>query len=87
MTRETPRRRREVLTRDLGNEIVIHDAAHGNVHVLNETAREVFLACDGTRDRGQLAALLAELYSIAAEEAERDVAMILDHLREIGAID
>ena len=56
MTRETPRRRREVLTRDLGNEIVIHDAANGNVHVLNETAREVFLACDGTRDRGQLAA-------------------------------
>lgn len=87
MTRETPRRRQDVPTRDLGNEIVIHDATTGTVHVLNETAREVFLACDGTRDRRQLAALLADLYSIAAEEAVRDVDDVLDRLLEIGAVE
>lgn len=87
MTRETPRRRQEIAARDLGNEIVIHDATTGTVHVLNETAREIYLACDGTRDRRQIARMLADLYAIAAEDAAKDVDEMLDRLIEIGAVE
>ena len=44
---------------DLGDEYLFYDRDNDRVHVLNATAREIFLLCDGSRTADEIAAELA----------------------------
>jgi PqqD family protein of HPr-rel-A system len=71
---------------DLGDEYLFYDRAGDRVHVLNSTAREIYLRCDGARTADELAAELVAHYGIDEAAARRDVAQVLAQLRELGLI-
>ena len=72
--------------RAVGDEVLVHDEAHGKVHVLNATAGRVLEWCDGTRSRAQIADALATAYGIPAERASDDVATVLESFRAQGLL-
>ena len=57
------------------------------VHLLNETARELLLLCDGTRDVEALGAELARIYEIDREQAVRDSHDLILVLVDLGLIE
>jgi len=72
--------------RDLGDEYLFHDRERDRVHVLNETAREIFLLCDGSRTEDEVASAFAEKHEIDPTIAKEDAAAVLRDLSELGLI-
>lgn len=70
--------------RDLGDELVLHEPEGGRIHVLNASARRIFLMCDGSRDLGAIAAGLAEHFGIDEETALRDTSSAVRDLVRLG---
>ena len=64
----------------------LRDAAGDRVHVLNPTARTVFLLCDGTRTVDQIAEALVETYDVDRQVAERDARQLVERLVELGLL-
>lgn len=62
-------RRKDLVVRELPEETLVYDVPRHRAHCLNRTAAQVWRHCDGSRDVGDLAALLpSELPMPAAEE-------------------
>jgi pyrroloquinoline quinone biosynthesis protein D len=59
--------------RDLGDEYVFYDSSGEKLHILNGTAREIYLLCDGSRTLREVAGALAEMYEVEEETAREDV--------------
>jgi hypothetical protein len=59
--------------RDLGDEYLFCDQEGGRIHTLNETAREIYLLCDGNRTTVEIARIIAERFRIDGETARTDV--------------
>ncbi len=72
--------------RDLGDEYLIYDDAGDRVHVLNATAREIYLLCDGDRSEGEMARELMSRYDVSEDVALRDIRETLDDLIERGLV-
>ena len=72
--------------RDLGDEYLFYDREGDRVHVLNETAREVFLLCDGSRTEDEVASAFAEKHQTDQATARNDAAALLRDLSELGLI-
>jgi len=85
MSQERPTRRVE--GRDLGDEYLIYDRSADRVHVLNSTAREILLLCDGSRTRAQVVAALAEKYEVAHATLEQDTEETLLRLTELDVLE
>jgi len=81
--------RRPVATargRDLGDEYLFYDRDRDLVHVLNETAREVFLVCDGEHTEEQIAAILVERFDVDGENALADTHATVRRLIDLGLV-
>lgn len=76
----------DVISRKVGDEIVIIKEDGLSVHLLNKTASFIWEKCAETCDPEKIAALLCERYEIAAEEALRDVRAVLLKLEETGLL-
>ena len=72
---------------DLGDEFVFYDSANDRVHVLNSTAREIYLLCDGSRDERAISESFAGQFSDSTEEARRDALVVLRQLAELGLVE
>jgi PqqD family protein of HPr-rel-A system len=72
---------------DLGDEYLFYDRENDRVHVLNTTAREIFLLCDGKRSEEEIAGNLAETYDLDSETATRDTRQTLERLYELGVLE
>ena len=70
--------------RDLGDEYLFYDRDGDRVHVLNDTAREIFLLCDGSRTAGEVATAFAAKHEAA--EARDDALRVLEDLARLGVI-
>jgi len=81
---KAPRRTAE--GRDLGEEYLIYDREADKVHVLNATAREIYLLCDGERSADAIAEAMKIKFEIDAELAERDTLRTLEELESLGVI-
>ena len=77
----------EANTRDLGDEFLAYDREHNRVHVLNTTAREIFMRCDGTRTLTQIGDELAAQFDVDRETALADLAVTIDRLAALGLIE
>jgi len=75
-----------LIARDLGDEYLFYDTAGDRVHVLNGTARAIYVLCDGERSETELAAQFAEMYRIDEATAQRDIHETLKQLVELGLI-
>ena len=72
--------------RDLGDEYLFYDRKGDQVHILNGTARTIYLLCDGTRSVEQVARAIAEQYGIDLEQARRDTSEAVDQLIRLGLL-
>ena len=75
-----------VVGRDLEDEYIFLDAAGDRLHVLNGTARDVFLLCDGARSVERIAAEIVATYDVPPEVAAADVSAVLDELRGLRIV-
>ena len=57
--------------RDLDEEILLCDRATGSVVLLNVSAREIYLLCDGTRSEDEIAAVFAGAFGVDADTPTR----------------
>jgi len=71
---------------DLGDEFLFYDRERDRVHVLNNTAREIFLLCDGKRNEDDVAQALAEKYGLDESTALEDTRATLSRLRDLGVL-
>jgi PqqD family protein of HPr-rel-A system len=72
--------------KDLGDEYMFYDREQDRVHVLNGTAREIFLLCDGKRTIEEVVRALAERYGIEEARARRDTEQTLEELMGLGLL-
>ena len=56
------------------------------MHILNDTAREIYLLCDGKRDMDEIARTIADRYSVDRETADRDCAEMIEQLKDLGLV-
>jgi PqqD family protein of HPr-rel-A system len=75
-----------VLGRDLGDEYMFYDSAHEQVHVLNATAREIFLLCDGTASVREIVRRFGARFGVDDSIALRDVEETLGRLLSLGLV-
>lgn len=73
-------------SRDLEEEFLFYDSSGDQVHVLNGTAREIFLLCDGKRSPEEIAESMVKLFEVEPEQALTDVNETLDRLIELGLL-
>jgi hypothetical protein len=72
--------------RDAGDECLFRDPDGQRIHVLNRTAREIFLLCDGTRSCSDVADELAVRYAVDAPRARADVDALVERLVGLGIL-
>ncbi len=73
--------------KDLGDEYLFYDRDHDRVHVLNGTAREIYLLFDGERTEAEVAGTLAATYGIGADLAREDTSRLVEELAGLGLIE
>ena len=73
-------------SRDLEEEFLVYDPDGDQVHVLNGTAREIYLLCDGNRNPSEIAAVLTERYQVDEQQALADVNETMDSLIGLGLL-
>jgi hypothetical protein len=56
------RRREDLTERDLGSEMILYDPRSETFHILNDTARSIWLMLDGELEEAQLQDAFADLY-------------------------
>ena len=72
--------------RDAGDECLFRDADGLRIHVLNRTAREIYLLCDGSRSAAEVADELAARYAVDQGTARTDVERLVELLVELGIL-
>jgi pyrroloquinoline quinone biosynthesis protein D len=75
-----------VLQRDLGTEYVFYDEDGERFHVLNETARDIYLLCDGSRSIRDIARTLAETRAVDQDTASRDTQDAVGRMVQLGLL-
>ncbi len=72
--------------KDLGNEYLFFDNAGKKFHVLNRTAREIYLLCDGARTPRDIARALADRYEVSEIDARQGTKETIGTLVEKGIL-
>ena len=73
-------------TCDLGEEFLAYDREHNRVHVLNATARDILMRCDGQSSLQQLADQIAEVYEVDVAKASDDLHATIEQFAALGLI-
>lgn len=81
-----PVRTGELEIRRAGADVIVHDAAHEKVHVLNETAGYVLARCDGSRSARQIAEALSAATGADPLIVLRDVEAILQEFERLQLV-
>jgi len=81
-----PQRLDRFLGKDLGDEYVFYDAAGEQVHVLNATARQIYLLCDGSHTVQQIVQALVSDYGVDEATARDDAVRAIESLAALGLV-
>ena len=81
-----PRPTRTHHEKDLSGEYLFCDHGGAQVHVLNGTAREIYLLCDGSRTLDAIARSIAETYAVGEATSRTDVSAVISELVERGLL-
>ncbi len=71
---------------DTGDEYLFYDREQERVHVLNGTAREIYLLCDGERSMDEIVVAFGERYTELREVAQNDARDLLQQLAGLGLV-
>ena len=72
--------------RRAGADVLVHDAAHEKVHVLNETAAYVLARCNGSRSAQHIADALSTATGADPVVVLRDVEVILQEFERLQLV-
>jgi hypothetical protein len=81
-----PRKRTDVETRIVDDEVVILDVVANRVHRLNRSASVIWQWCDGQHSVPDIAARLAEAHALPADAVLADVHTALAELERLGLL-
>lgn len=76
----------EVLETDVDGDISLYNPANESVTILNGTASDVWLLCDGDHTVEEIKQLLAASYGTTLESVSDDVDRTIDELRKAGLL-
>ena len=72
--------------RDLKDEYVLLGRTGDRLHVLNDTAREIFLLCDGRRTVREIVRTMTERFEVTEAQAADDVRDTLSEFVALGIV-
>jgi hypothetical protein len=83
---DRPRGADALTGRDLKDEYVLLGRAGDRLHVLNDTAREIFLLCDGCRTVREIVGTMTERFEVTEAQAADDVRDTLSEFVALGIV-
>lgn len=82
------KRRADLTIRDLGSEMILYDPKSGTFHILNASARSIWMMLDGARDREQMKREYTDLYpKESADRLGADLQRTIDDLARKGLVE
>ena len=84
---DRPKRRDDLVVRELDGEALIYDPRTADTHRLNATAWTIWRCCDGRHDLEAIARALTARYEVDEAAARRHAALFLARLAERGLLD
>src|SRR5579883_2430397 len=72
--------------RPVGGEVIVHDVASGQIHIINKTAALVLDLCDGDRTIDDVAAEFQQACDIDRSRAESDVREVVEQFIRSGIV-
>ena len=82
-----PRRSERALAQRAAETVVLLDPDSGQYYALDEVGAMVWELCDGSRDLGEIAALVCEEYDASLATAEADVVELVADLASAELIE
>ena len=76
-----PKRGKQVIAQKASNDLLLFNIEDGNYYSLNEIGSRIWELCDGTYSVGELVTVLAKEYDASHEELQKDVAELLETLK------
>jgi len=88
---EIYRRDDSIVSRRIEDEVILvpirqNVADLGSIYTLNETGAYIWEQIDGQRTTAEILALMVEEFEVGEEEAQKDLAELVQQLNAIGAI-
>jgi PqqD family protein of HPr-rel-A system len=81
-----PKQTPDLEIRTAGDEVLVHDAKQGKVHVLNASAGKILQLCDGTRTVEEIAVAVANTFLTDTERVRPDVDAALAEFKTLGLL-
>lgn len=82
------KRREDLTVRDLGSEMILYDAKAETFHILNDTARSIWLMIDGKREAEEIQSGFKGLYPREnPDQLDGDLRRTIDELTRKGLIE
>ena len=76
----------QILETDVDGEISLYDPTNENVTILNGTASDVWLLCDGQHSAEEIVDLLASSYGVDADQIRDEVTRTIEEFVETGLL-
>jgi hypothetical protein len=83
----TPKRRSDVETRTVGDEVVVLDATGQRVHRLNGSASYIWDCCDGRNSVSEIVARLAAAFGVTQDAVLSDVHNAIAEFDRLGLME
>lgn len=77
----------KILETEIDGEISLYNPTNEQVTVLNGTASDVWLLCDGEHSQDEIVALLARSYQVEEDGIRDEVANTLEDFHDAGLLD
>ena len=84
---KTPRRRQDLLSTMVDEDLLLLDRNRGLIHRLNHTAGFIWNRCDGAAEIADVATEMANAFDIDSVSAERDVTAVVERLTSVGVFE
>lgn len=75
-----------ILETEVDGEISLYDPENENVTILNDTASDVWLLCDGEHSAEEIVNLLASSYGVGTDQIRDEVTRTIDEFMEAGLL-
>ena len=87
MTEGRPKRAKNLVYREIDNEILVTKGDGSELHILNKTAARIWEMCNGDLGPDEIAAKLCERYKVSPKQASIDVREALAKMNEFGLLE
>lgn len=76
----------QILETEVSGEISLYDPGNESVTILNGTASDVWMLCDGEHSTEEIVSLLASSYGVSAHQIRDEVTRAIDEFIDAGLL-